>query len=202
MKVIVLTGLPLSGKTTYAKKIGPKYDMPLYETGTEVLEEVTSRGLDFTPENIKRVTDDCKTKSDSYFTERLVKKVDKLGKDIPGVFISGIRAVSEIEFLKNHFGFDNVKIIAFHASMSTRFSRLSNVDRMESTEGAKGKEDELLRDFDNFSARNKKELGYGVGDVIAMSDYLINTESNHWPYASVTKNLRIFEICLREILDF
>ncbi|MHA1223460.1 MAG: AAA family ATPase [Candidatus Heimdallarchaeaceae archaeon] len=201
MKIIVLVGLPLSGKTTYAKKIGPKYNMPLYETGTEVLEEVTGRGLEFTPENIKKVTDECKKISDSYFTERLIKKVDNLPKDVPGVFLSGIRAVSEVEVLKKHYGEDNVFVIAFHTSMKTRFNRLNNADRVAETSGAKAKEDELLRNFDNFLARNKKELGYGVGDVIALSDYVISTENEKWPYATIEENTENFEKIVKEILN-
>ncbi len=201
MKIIVLSGLPLSGKTTYAKKLGPDYNMPLYETGTEVLEEVTGRGLDFTPENIKMVTDECKKISDSYFTERLMKKVDALPKDVPGVFISGIRAVSEIEVLKKFYGDDNVYVIAFHTSMKTRFNRLNNPDRIEDTKGAKAEEDKLLRNYDNFLARNKKELGYGVGDVMALADYVMSTENERWPYVTIKNNTRDFEIIIKEILE-
>ncbi len=200
MKIIVLTGLPLSGKTTYAKKIGPEYKMPLYETGTEVLEEVTGRGLDFTPENIKKVTDECKKISDSFFTERLMKKVDVLPDDVPGVFLSGIRATSEVDVLKKHYGSANVFVIAFHTSMQTRFDRLNNPDRIEETKGAKAKEDVLLRNFDNFLARNKKELGYGVGDVMALADYVMSTENVLWPYVTVEKNTSDFEVIVREIL--
>lgn len=201
MKVIVLAGLPLSGKTTYAKEIGPKYNIPLYETGTIVLEEVTKRGLEFTPENIKKVTDECKAISDSYFTERLMEKIDALSDEIKGVFISGIRAVSEVKVLKKHYGDDNVYTIAFHASLHTRFERLNNPDRITETTGAKSKEDKFLRNFDNFMARNEKELGYGVGDVMALADYMIVTESNHWPYTTVEYNKKVFEIILREILE-
>ncbi|MHA1811057.1 MAG: AAA family ATPase [Candidatus Heimdallarchaeaceae archaeon] len=200
MRIIVLSGLPLSGKTTYAKKLGSKYNMPLYETGTEVLEEVTGRGLEFSPVNIKKVTDECKKISDSYFTERLIKKVDALTDDIKGVFLSGLRAVSEIEVLKKHYGDDNVFVIAFHTSMKTRFNRLNNADRVAETTGAKAKEDALLRDFDNFLARNKKELGYGVGDVMALADYMMSTENELWPYVKIQENAVAFEIILKEIL--
>lgn len=200
MKIIVLSGLPLSGKTTYAKKLGPTYKMPLYETGTEVLEEVTGRGLEFSPENIKKVTDECKKISDSYFTEKLIEKVDALADDIPGVFLSGLRAVSEIEVLKKHYGDNNVFVISFHTSMKTRFNRLNNADRIAETTGAKAKEDVLLRNFDNFLARNKKELGYGVGDVMALADYMMSTENELWPYVTIQKNTEAFEIILKEIL--
>ncbi|MHA1686179.1 MAG: AAA family ATPase [Candidatus Heimdallarchaeaceae archaeon] len=201
MKVIVLSGLPLSGKTTYAKAIGPKYNMPLFETGTVVLEEVTKRGYDFTPENIKKVTDECKKISDSYFTERLIEKVDALPDDIKGVFISGIRATSEVDVLKKHYGEENVYTIAFHASLRTRFERLANPDRVAETSGAKAREDELLRNYDNFLARNKKELGYGVGNVMALADYVIITEHKRWPYSTVERNMKVFELIVREILE-
>ncbi|OLS32017.1 MAG: Adenylate kinase [Candidatus Heimdallarchaeota archaeon AB_125] len=201
MKIVVLSGLPLSGKTTYAKIIGPKYKMPLYETGTEVLEEVTSRGFEFTPENIKMVTDDCKKISDSFFTERLMKKIDKLPDDVPGTFISGIRAVSEVEILRKHYGDENVFVIAFHTSMKTRFKRLDNPDRVEETKGAKAKEDALLRNFDNFLARNKKELGYGVGDVMALAEYVMSTENKIWPYVTLEENETDFETIIKEILN-
>jgi len=201
VKIIVLSGLPLSGKTTYAKKIGSDYNMPLYETGNEVLEEVTGRGFEFTPENIKMVTDECKKISDSFFTERLMKKVDALPKDVPGVFISGIRAVSEIEVLKKTYGDDNVYVIAFHTSMKTRFNRLNNPDRVEDTKGAKAEEDKLLRNYDNFLARNKKELGYGVGDVMALADYVMSTENERWPYVTIESNTRDFEIIIKEVLE-
>ena len=201
MKIVVLSGLPLSGKTTYAKIIGPKYKMPLYETGTEVLEEVTSRGFEFTPENIKMVTDDCKKISDSFFTERLMKKIDKLPDDVPGTFISGIRAVSEVEILRKQYGDENVFVIAFHTSMKTRFKRLDNPDRVEETKGAKAKEDALLRNFDNFLARNKKELGYGVGDVMALAEYVMSTENKIWPYVTLEENETDFETIIKEILN-
>lgn len=201
VKIVVLSGLPLSGKTTNAKVIGPKYSMPLYETGTEVLEEVTSRGFEFTPENIKKVTDECKQISDSFFTERLMKKIDKLSSEIPGVFISGIRAVSEVEILRKQYGDDSVFVIAFHTSMKTRFKRLDNPDRIEETIGAKAKEDELLRNFDNFLARNKKELGYGVGDVMALAEYVMSTENRIWPYVSLDENQTSFETIIKEILN-
>ncbi len=202
MKVIVLASLPLAGKTTYAKAMGKKYNIPLYETGEVVLEEVTKRGFEFTPENIKKVTDECKKVSDSYFTERLMEKIDTINdQNINAVFVSGIRAVSEVDVLKMHYGNNNVFTIAFHASLQTRFERLNNEDRLAGSTGAKAKEDQLLRNFDNFMARNKKELGYGVGNVMAIADYVINTEHKHWPYSSVNRCMKIFEIIIREILE-
>ena len=70
MKVIILIGLPLSGKTTHARFASDDFSMPIVETGTFVYKAVKESGLQSTPENIKKVARECKDKSDSYFTER------------------------------------------------------------------------------------------------------------------------------------
>jgi len=85
--------------------------------------------------------------------------------------------------------------------MKTRFKRLDNPDRIKETIGAKAKEDELLRNFDNFLARNKKELGYGVGDVMALAEYVMSTENRIWPYVSLDENQTSFETIIKEILN-
>ena len=105
------------------------------------------------------------------------------------------------EILRKHYGDENVFVIAFHTSMKTRFKRLDNPDRVEETKGAKAKEDALLRNFDNFLARNKKELGYGVGDVMALAEYVMSTENKIWPYVTLEENETDFETIIKEILN-
>ena len=100
MKIIVLIGMPACGKSTHANFLG---DIPLYETGTFVFREVEQMGLEITPENIKKVSVDLKNKSDSYFTERAVEEIRKKHPDKVACFLSGLRAVSEVEYLKREF---------------------------------------------------------------------------------------------------
>ncbi len=200
MRTIVCIGLPASGKTTHAKIIGEKYNIPLYETGTFVFKEVEERGLEITPENIKKVTTECKKISDSYFTEKAFNYA-KQQENSKYVFFSGIRAISEVEFLKKELGDENVILVGFHASRQTRFQRLNNPDRKELGTGAKAKEDQALKDFNTFVQRDLKELNFGVGTLFALSDYIIITEDQRWPYHNLNYTLREFELIVQDHFD-
>ena len=202
MKIIVLTGLPASGKTVHAKIVGAKLGIPNVETGTFVFQAVRKRGLDITPQNIVMVSKELKTQSNSYFTEQAVEYIEKVYSTKPAVFLSGVRAESEVEFLRRRFGEKNITIIGFHASRSTRFARMFNPDRIEATGEASDKraEDEALRDFLNFVARDKKELVFGVGYLLASSDYLMNLEDRRWPFHIMARTMIEFEQVVRAIV--
>ena len=200
MKIIVLTGLTNAGKTSISSPTSKKYDIPTLETGTFVYQEVEERGLTVTPEHIKAVSLEVKGKSDAYFTEKLIGFAKQEYPDKKVLFVSGVRAYSEVEFLKKEFGRENVLVIGFHASQDTRFNRLNNPDRINQ-EGAKGKEDQALRDYDNFLAREMKELGFGVGTVFAMADHVISNDDKKYPFHSVRHNIFVFETIVRSFMS-
>ncbi len=200
--MIILTGLPVSGKTKGAKIVGKKLNIPLYETGPYVYHEVESRGLEVTPENIKKVTKEVKAITDSYFTEAAVKDMTETHPDAPAYFLAGVRALSEVDYLYKTFGEENVFIISFHCSRKTRFQRLDNPDRQAAVkkEGSKGHEDAALKNWENFIARDLKEISFGVGTLISLADYMLITDERVWPYMNVRKTVRILEVIVREIL--
>ena len=200
MKIIVLTGLTAAGKSSISTSASKKFDIPTLETGNFVYQAVKDKGLPITPENIKTVTTEAKKISDAYFTERLIEAVRKDYGSKKAVFVSGVRAYSEIEFLKKEFGNENVAVVGFHASQDTRFNRLSNEDR-KSQGGAKGAEDEALRNFDNFLQREKKELGFGIGTVFAMADHIISNDDKKYPFYSVQHNIFVFEGIVSDFID-
>lgn len=202
MKIIILTGLPASGKTVHAKIVGAKLGIPNVETGTFVFQAVRKKGFEITPENIAEVSSELKAQSDSYFTERAIEYIESFFSTKPAVFLSGVRAESEVEFLRKRFGEKNIFLIGFHASRSTRFARMFNPDRMESSGEVSDKraEDEALRDFSNFIARDKKELSFGVGGLLASSDYLMNLEDQRWPFHIMARTMIEFEQVVRAIV--
>ena len=104
MKVIIILGLPLSGKTTHAKAVSEELNIPLVETGTFVYKAVEDRGLEPIPENIVMVAGECKAKSDSYFTERAMDYAHKHYNNHKAVFMSGIKAQSEVDCIKKAIG--------------------------------------------------------------------------------------------------
>lgn len=200
MKIVVLSGLTGAGKSSISSPTTKKYNIPILETGDIVYETVKEKGLKITPENIKAVSIEAKKISDAYFTEKLVEKAKKLYSDKPAIFVSGVRAVSEIEFLRNEFGPKNVLVMGFHASQDTRFHRLGNEDRKLHS-GEKAAEDALLQNFDNFLAREKKELGFGIGSVFALADVIILNDDKTYPFATVQFNQFIFESVVKRFID-
>ena len=199
MKIIVLTGLTGSGKSSISSPTTKKYDLPILETGDIVYETVKERGLEITPENIKTVSVEAKKISDAFFTEKLVEKARKLYSDKPAICVSGVRAVSEVEFLRKEFGHKNVLVIGFHASQDTRFHRLGNEDRKLHS-GAKAAEDAALLNIDDFLAREIKELGFGIGSVFALADIIISNDDKNYPYLTVNHNQFIFEAVVKRFI--
>lgn len=199
-RAAILVGLPAAGKSVIADIVGKKFGIPIIETSPFVFKSVEERGLPPTPENIKKISTELKQKSDSYYTERALEFAQKEYKDKPMVFFSGMRAMSEIKYLKSVLGEKNVIVIAFHASQSTRFKRIANPDRAGGT-GAKAEEDKRLLDFKNFTEREEKELGFGIGNIFAMSDYVIANDDVRFPYNGIEKSTDNLEHIIKTFID-
>lgn len=205
MKVIVILGLPLSGKTTHAKILVDELNIPLVETGTFVYKAVADRGLEPIPENIVKVAGECKAISDSCFTEMALDYALENHKDSEIIFMSGVKAQSEVDYLVNAMGKKNVFLISFHASADTRHGRLLNKDRKEQSTkaGAKGVEDiAMADDKSRFDLRDNKELSYGLGRLMALAHFVINTEDILWPHHNFIITLKDFKRIVYEINQY
>ncbi|MCY3411676.1 MAG: AAA family ATPase [Candidatus Heimdallarchaeota archaeon] len=202
LKVIVILGLPLSGKTVHAKVVQEELNIPLYETGTYVYKAVAERGLDATPENIVMVAGECKSQSDAYFTEKALEEA--VSREKPGsmIFMSGVKAQSEVDHIISKVGKDNFFMISFHASADTRHSRLLNKDRQteSNARGSKGVEDQAMADDrSRFNMRDDKELGYGLGRLMALAHYVVNTEDRLWPHHNFDITINQFKGILNDV---
>jgi len=211
MKIIVTVGMPGSGKSSHAKFIGDKYGFPLLETHTPLYDELKKRGLSGTVDNIKKVTIELKKVSDSYLTEKLIEIVKRDYRDKKLVFLSGIRAWSEIEILRKEFGGNNVFVATFLASRKSRFQRVAKPKKgfdfvgestRESEKKLKEKKEEeaLIKKLEEFIKKDEKDLGWGLAKVIALADYFIITESEKYPHKSWEATDKEFEEIVNEIL--
>jgi dephospho-CoA kinase len=76
------------------------------------------------------------------------------------ILIDGVRSNDEIEVLKK---MGNVKLLAIHASTDTRFDFLQKRGRSDDPQTKK-----------HFDERDSRELGVGISNSIALSDYAIS----------------------------
>jgi len=211
MKIVVTVGLPGSGKSSHVKVIGEKYGLPQLETGQILLGEMSEKGIEITSDNIKKYTEEKKRVSDSYFTERAAEITQSKYKDKQLVFLSGMRAPSEIEFLRRKFGENNVFVIAFLASRKSRYARIAQPKKgfdfagkstreSEKQDIKKRKEDQLLASYEEFVKKDLKELSFGEGNVIVLADYFVITESDKYPHKSWEATNKEVEEIVKEIL--
>ena len=95
------------------------------------------------------------------------------------LLVEGIRGAAEIEVFRRRFG-ERLAIVAIHAAPRFRFDRVSK----------RGRSDDV-RSFEAFLIRDRRELGWGLGDVIATADYMIVNEGD----------LRTFRAAAASVLD-
>ena len=76
------------------------------------------------------------------------------------ILIDGVRSNDEIQVLRK---FGTVKLLAIHASINTRFDFLQKRGRADDPQT-----------IEHFEERDNRELGVGISNSIALSDYAIS----------------------------
>jgi len=156
--IVCLTGMPGAGKSTIAEGLKPKgYDV--INMGNAVREEAKNRNLEPTRDNLGKLMLDLREKNGPGAVAELVKsKIDSSTADV--ILIDGVRSNSEIEVLRK---FGIVKLLAIHASTDTRFDFLQKRGRSDDPQTK-----------EHFEERDNRELGVGISNSIALSDYAIS----------------------------
>jgi len=162
--IIAVTGMPGSGKSLVAREIADWLGFNVYKMGDVVRREVVRRGLPLTVENVERVATELREMYGRGAVARLL--LDTILEDPgPGVVVDGMRSMEEARILEEA---GRVVIVAVHASRRTRLSRLLAARRRE--DDVSSEEDLRLRD--------RKNLEFGIGEVIALADYMIVNEGS------------------------
>jgi len=156
--IVCLTGMPGAGKSTIAEGLKPKgYDV--INMGNAVREEAKNRNLELTRDNLGKLMLELREKNGPGAIAELIKsKIDSSTADV--ILIDGVRSNDEIEVLRK---FGNVKLLAIHASTDTRFDFLQKRGRSDDPQTK-----------EHFKERDNRELGVGISNSIALSDYAIS----------------------------
>jgi len=156
--IVCLTGMPGAGKSTIAEGLKPK-GYEIINMGNAVREEAKKRNLESTRENLGKLMLELREKNGSGAIAELVKsQIESSTANV--ILIDGVRSNDEIQVLKK---FGTVKLLAIHASTDTRFDFLQKRGRSDDPQTK-----------EHFDERDNRELGVGISNSIALSDYAIS----------------------------
>jgi len=156
--IVCLTGMPGAGKSTIAEGLKPK-GYEIINMGNAVREEAKKRNLESTRENLGKLMLELREKNGSGAIAELVKsQIESSTANV--ILIDGVRSNDEIQVLKK---FGTVKLLAVHASTDTRFDFLQKRGRSDDPQTK-----------EHFDERDNRELGVGISNSIALSDYAIS----------------------------
>jgi dephospho-CoA kinase len=164
MRIIAFTGMPGAGKSV-AVEVAKKHDFPVLRMGDFIWEEVRRRGLPITSESVAEVAMQMRTDfGPGVWAEKTCERLKSIHPEV-GV-IDGVRSEAELEVFRHRLG-DDFTLVAIHASRPTRLQRLL----------ARNREDDI-KDEGQFIARDERELGWGLGRVVALADVMLVNEDS------------------------
>lgn len=173
MKIIGLTGMPGSGKGIFVET-AKKKGWDVVRMGDTVWDFVKKKGLKINDENVGRVANEERKKIGyGIWAERTLPFI-KNKKTV----IDGIRSVEEVNVFRKHF--QDFTLISIHSSPETRYRRIMSRKRIDDTFSK-----------EKFDERDKRELSWGIGNVIALSDIVIINE----------RGIDDFKVKVEEILN-
>lgn len=164
MHVLAFTGMPGSGKS-HAVDLAKQRDLPIVRMGDLVRREAKRRDLEMSEADVGRIAVEMRDKEgDDVWAVRTLSEIQDQPGDV--VIVDGVRGFAEVERFREDLGGDFV-LVAVHASPDTRWQRVRD----------RGRDDDVTS-FEEFKARDERELGFGLGTAIALADVLLVNEAD------------------------
>ncbi|OYT37878.1 MAG: dephospho-CoA kinase [Desulfurococcales archaeon ex4484_58] len=171
MLFILVTGMPGSGKSLVVE-VAREKNIPVYTMGDVIREEAIKTYGRITPQTMLETSRIVREKyGPGYVAEKIIERI----KENRGVvLIDGVRSWDEVTVFQKY---GDTTIFAIHASPKTRFERLKR----------RGREGDP-RTWEEFVTRDMIELNFGIGNVIALADYMVVNEKS---IEEVKKDIRV-----------
>lgn len=151
--------MPGAGKSE-AVRVARERGFQVLRMGDAVWDEVRRRGLPLEADMVGSVADEMRaTEGPDVWARRTLEKVDR---DAGLVVIDGIRSRAELDAFKRALG-GNFVVVLISCPDHLRLTRVV----------AREREDDTVT-VEAFRDRDRRELGWGLGDVIAAADILID----------------------------
>ncbi|MFC7248556.1 AAA family ATPase [Halomicroarcula sp. GCM10025324] len=161
MTVIGIVGLPGSGKSE-AANVAVDVGVPVVTMGDVIREECRDRGLDPATDHGNVAKALREENGPAAIAERSLPIIESHREDSETVVVDGIRSDTEVETFRETFG-ESFLLVEVDAPFEIRAERLDLRGRDASAEDG----GESLED------RDERELGFGMGEAMAMADYTI-----------------------------
>ena len=159
--IVGLAGMPGSGKSIIVK-VAKECGYDVVVMGDVIREEAERRCLEPNPENLGKIMLELRrSEGNAVIAKGCIPKIQKTAKS--KVIVDGIRGLSEVEEFKESFS--KFSIVAVHSSPKTRFKRIYRRRRSDDPET-----------WEVFHERDVRELSVGLGDAIAMAEWVIVNE--------------------------
>lgn len=158
LKVYILTGMPGAGKEEFVR-VAQEVGFNVVRMGDVVRAEAKKRGM---PGDDKSIGGFAHAEREAHGYDIWARRTLPFITEFPTI-IDGCRGEAEVEVFRSSFA--ETMIIAIHSSPHTRYQRLRERGR-----------DDAPRNWNEFVERDFRELGWGLGNVIALADIMIVNE--------------------------
>lgn len=171
MKLIILAGMPGSGKEEFLVA-ARETNWPFIRMGDVVRDEYEKKSISSTGKNIGQFAQsEREERGNHIWANRAISHFD--GKSH---IIDGCRGMEEIESFRSHS--TELLTIAVHTSPKVRYERLCRRGRSDAPQ-----------DWSEFQARDKREISWGLAEVIAQADYMLVNDTDLQSYHHEVKSL-------------
>lgn len=147
-QVVVLAGLPGSGKTTLSKSLSRVMKAPRHTCGDVVRGWIRAQRLPYTPENDRMASQHFASRPGE-IARQLAAKINRSRK--PVHIVDGVRSPADIKVLKQQF---DVRVVGLKLPRALRYQRML-------ARGRFANENE-----DYLRSRDRREVGLGVLHVL------------------------------------
>ena len=174
MKVIGVVGLPASGKGEFSK-IAASMGIPVVVMGDMIRNAVKDEGIDPSDVNLGSMANRLRAERGMDAIAYLcVPEIQR--QNAPLVLVDGIRGDAEVTVFRKIFpGFT---LVGINSSFETRLARIQ----------ARKRSDDVTTQED-LRARDKRELGWGLGRAMKEADIYLSNNGTLTAYSADVKNL-------------
>ena len=157
--IVAVAGMPGSGKSTVAAMIAEILGARVLVMGDYVRREVARRGLPVEAHSIESVATELRERMGKGAIARLM--LDDVRRELREkgmVIVDGVRSPEELDVFSQ---VAPLCLVAVHSPPLVRFKRMQE-------RGRRGESS-----WEVFMLRDKVNLGFGLGEVIALADYMV-----------------------------